>query len=58
MASFLLRLALLLAALDLRLVALLALPHEVPQHSYLIVVVFVEVEAIAVAVSDLEEVIV
>jgi hypothetical protein len=51
-------LALLLLALDVRLVAFLTLTHEVPKDSHLVVVVLIEVEPVAMAEPDLEEVVI
>ena len=47
-----------LPILNLRLIALLPLPHEITKHSHLIIVVLVKVKTITVTKSDLEEVVV
>ena len=48
----------LLACLDVCFVCFFALPYEISQDSHLIVVVFVEIEAIPMAEADLKEVVV
>ena len=47
-----------LTGFDVCLISFFALPDEITQHSYLIVVVLVEIEAITMAETDLEEIIV
>lgn len=43
---------------DLLLILFLFVPHEIPQHSHFIVVVFIEIEPVLMSEPDLEEVVV